>query len=132
MDVYVRPVIPWSLECELNGVASRLDAIEYFERTYVTDRNYRNVHGHAVAGIIIMCIGVIIFCDKNNNSGDAIVFGIICSVILVDLIFFAVIKKLNDHRKDALDVETIGSEFNQMLRSCADRFTQFDLQTFET
>ena len=64
MDVYVRPVIPWKLECELNGVASRQEAIKFFEKSYVTDRNYRNVHGKAVAGLVILIAGAFLFLDS--------------------------------------------------------------------
>lgn len=101
MDVYVRPMIPWNLECELNGVASRQEAIEFFKVSYVTDRNYRNVHRHAVAGICILLFGVFIFTDSRVGGYGAIAFGIISSAILVDIIFFSVLKKLSDHRKDA-------------------------------
>ena len=120
MDVYVRPVIPWNLECELNGVASRQEAIEFFKVSYVTDRNFRDVHRRAVTGIILLICLVLIFTDSKTTGCGGIAFGIIMSAIVVDLIFFSVLKKLNDHRKDALKVETLGADLNSMLRSCAD------------
>lgn len=120
MDVYVRPVIPWNLECELNGVASRQEAIEFFQVSYVTDRNYRNVHSHAVVGIVILCTGVFLFTDARIGGCGAIAFGIISSAILVDLIFISVLKKLNNHRVDAEKVATLGADLDLILRSCAD------------
>ena len=84
----------------------------------MTDRTYRNVHGKAVAGLVILLAGAFLFIDSNNGSGIA--FGVISSVILVDLIFLAAIKKLNDHRKDSQEVITLGADLNFILQSCAD------------
>ena len=87
----------------------------------MTDRNYRNVHGKAVAGVIILIVGMFIFTDRrSSNELSTLGFGIVCSIILVDLIWISAIKRLNDHRKDSQEVITLGDDLNFILRSCAD------------
>lgn len=59
-DVFQRPVIPWSLECEINQGFSRKNAHEEFSKRFVIDGGNVDTQGYAITGLIFLCV----FCAR--------------------------------------------------------------------